>query len=106
VVARAAVFRGLAVVRYAGDVASVINLADPTFEPSGEQLQALAARAFTGVREANERGLERMRAEITRQREMVLRSLGEVRPDAPRRADTIREARAPRDRRPERRRKD
>lgn len=41
-----------------------INLADPSFEPSGEQLQALSKRAFAGVREAHEHVLARLRAEI------------------------------------------
>ena len=41
-----------------------INLSDPSFEPTGEQLQGLSARAFAGVRAANERALARIHAEI------------------------------------------
>jgi 4'-phosphopantetheinyl transferase EntD len=41
-----------------------INLADPSFEPTDEQLEGLSKRAFAGVREAHERAMARMRAEI------------------------------------------
>jgi hypothetical protein len=52
-----------------------INLSDPAFEPSGEQLQALASRAFAGVRVAREQSQERLRAEIARRRKLVLEAL-------------------------------
>ncbi len=53
-----------------------INLADPSFEPSGEQLQALSKQAFAGVREAHERVLERMRREIAIARAEAIARLG------------------------------
>ena len=43
---------------------SPINLADPDFEPSDEDLTGLMTRAFAGVREAKERNLVDMRARI------------------------------------------
>lgn len=43
-----------------------INLADPDFEPSDEDLKGLMTRAFAGVREARERNLIEMRARIAR----------------------------------------
>jgi hypothetical protein len=55
-----------------------VNLADPAFEPSGEQLQSLAGRAFAGVREAREASMERLRLAIARERERVLVSLRET----------------------------
>ncbi|MHB8416602.1 MAG: hypothetical protein ACYDCL_00900 [Myxococcales bacterium] len=55
-----------------------IDLADPTFEPSGRELQELSHRAFAGVAEANERRLERLRAEIHKAREAALRRLDEA----------------------------
>lgn len=45
---------------------SPINLADPDFEPSDDQLKGLMTRAFAGVREARERNLVEMRARIAR----------------------------------------
>ena len=53
-----------------------IDLSNPEFEPTGEQLQGLARRAFAGVREANERRLQRLREEIAKAREEALRSFG------------------------------
>ena len=43
-----------------------INLADPDFEPSDDELKGLMTRAFAGVREAKERNLVEMRARIAR----------------------------------------
>lgn len=54
-----------------------VNLADPTFEPTDEQLQGLATRAFAGVGAAHERALVRLRAEIAELREKALRALDE-----------------------------
>jgi hypothetical protein len=51
------------------------DLSDPSCEPSGEELQALAARAFAGVGAQHVKSLEELRLEIARQRELVLRSL-------------------------------
>jgi hypothetical protein len=56
-------------------MAEHIDLADPSFEPSGEQLQELASRAFSGVREAREKSLAAFHADIARQRRIVLESL-------------------------------
>ncbi len=43
-----------------------INLADPDFEPSDDELKGLMTRAFAGVGEAKERSLVEMRARIAR----------------------------------------
>lgn len=51
------------------------DLADPSFEPSGVELQELASRAFSDVRGAHERSLERLRAQIAAERERVLAAL-------------------------------
>lgn len=59
-------------------MADPINLADPAFEPSGEQLQGLASRACAGVRAAREARQERIRLQIARQREIALQHLAEV----------------------------
>ena len=58
-------------------MADRIDLSDPSFEPSDEQLIGLATRAFAGVKEANERSLERLRLEIAREREKALQRLRE-----------------------------
>lgn len=42
-----------------------INLADPDFEPSDDELKGLMTRAFAGIREARERNLAEMRAHLT-----------------------------------------
>jgi len=47
-------------------MAAHVNLADPDFEPSDEELRGLMSRAFAGVREAKERNLAEMRARIER----------------------------------------
>lgn len=49
-----------------------INLADPDFEPSGEQLQALSHSAFAGVAERNAEAAARMTAAIAARRQQVL----------------------------------
>ncbi len=41
-----------------------INLADPNFEPTDEQLIDLSKRAFAGVKARHESALARLRAEI------------------------------------------
>ncbi len=51
------------------------DLSDPSFEPSGEELQALATRAFADVKKNHERTLERVRAEIAAERVRVLAAL-------------------------------
>ena len=45
---------------------SPINLADPDFEPSDDELRGLMARAFAGVGAANARNLVEMRARIAK----------------------------------------
>jgi hypothetical protein len=49
-----------------------INLADPSFEPTDEQLQDLSRRAFAGVAEANAEALVRLRAQINAARQEAL----------------------------------
>lgn len=56
-------------------MANAINLADPEFEPSDEQLRDLSTRAFAGVREAHELALQKLRTDITAARGDALRSL-------------------------------
>jgi hypothetical protein len=56
-------------------VMSAINLADPAFEPTDEQLVGLSTRAFAGVRAAHERSMARLRAEIAVARDEALKSL-------------------------------
>jgi hypothetical protein len=53
-----------------------INLADPAFEPTDEQLAGLMSRAFAGVRPAHERAMARLRADIAVARDEALRALG------------------------------
>jgi hypothetical protein len=45
-------------------MSDAINLADPSFEPTDEQLAGLMSRAFAGVTAAHEQALVRLRAEI------------------------------------------
>jgi hypothetical protein len=52
-----------------------IDLADPDFEPTDEQLEGLMKRAFAGVGAAHEAALARIRAEIATARAEVLRAL-------------------------------
>jgi hypothetical protein len=54
-----------------------INLADPAFEPTDEQLQELSAQAFAGVAAAHEAALAKMRAEIATAQEQALEDLEE-----------------------------
>ncbi len=50
-----------------------INLADPDFEPTDEQLTELSKRAFAGVKERHQAVLARLRAEIATRSAQVLR---------------------------------
>jgi hypothetical protein len=52
-----------------------VNLADPDVEPSDAELEGLVRRAFSGVRQAHEQSLLRLREDIARRRAEVLRSL-------------------------------
>ena len=56
-------------------MAGPINLADPSFEPTDEQLQELSKRAFAGVAAAHARSLARLRAQIAAARQEALRAL-------------------------------
>jgi hypothetical protein len=68
---------------YRSPMTQPINLADPDFEPTDAQLAELSQRAFSGVRDANRAALEKLRAEIARERERVLRRLREAREQEP-----------------------
>jgi len=52
-----------------------VNLADPEFEPTDEELIELAHRAFAGVAKANEATQAKLRADIAALREESLRRL-------------------------------
>jgi hypothetical protein len=52
-----------------------INLADPAFEPTDEQLRDLSRRAFAGVAAAHARSLEKLRAQISAARIEALQAL-------------------------------
>jgi hypothetical protein len=58
-------------------MADVINLADPAFEPSDEQLIGLSSRAFAGVAAAHERALAKLRVEIETLRARAMHALDE-----------------------------
>ncbi len=45
-------------------VSAPINLSDPSFEPSDEDLVGLSVRAFAGVRAAHERSMAKLSAEF------------------------------------------
>ena len=53
------------------------NLADPSFEPTDEQLQELSKRAFAHLADARREVDARLREEIARLSEQVLRRLHE-----------------------------
>ena len=56
-------------------LSDVINLADPDFEPSDAQLIGLSARAFAGIREANERTRRDLRTKVEKARAEALAAL-------------------------------
>ena len=56
-------------------MSDVINLADPEFEPTDAQLIGLSTRAFAGVREAHERQLAELRAQVAAARTAALAAL-------------------------------
>jgi hypothetical protein len=58
-------------------VSGTINLADPAFEPSDEDLVGLSVRAFAHVRAENDERLRKLREDIAVRREAVLRRLRE-----------------------------
>jgi hypothetical protein len=60
---------------YSSNVPERINLADPAFEPTDEELMGLSVRAFAGVAAAHRAALERLRADIAAAREQALHAL-------------------------------
>jgi len=52
-----------------------INLADPAFEPTDEQLQDLSRRAFAGVAAAHAKSLVELRVRIAEARREALEAL-------------------------------
>jgi hypothetical protein len=52
------------------------NLADPSYEPSDEELIGLAKRAFAGLKEADRARQEKLRSDIARERELAFARLG------------------------------
>jgi hypothetical protein len=58
-------------------VSERINLADPNFEPTDEQLMGLSARAFAGVAQAREHALAKLRTAISVARVQALRDYEE-----------------------------
>jgi hypothetical protein len=56
-------------------VTASINLSDPAFEPTDEQLTGLSSRAFAGVRAAHQRALAKLREQIAAARDEALRAL-------------------------------
>ena len=61
--------------RYAFGMAERINLADPTFEPTDEQLQELSRRAFAHVPAQNAAAAARLRARIAEGRATLMKEL-------------------------------
>ena len=59
-------------------MADRVDLADPTFEPSDEDLIELSHQAFSEVPARNRESLRRLNEEIERTRAEVLRRLGET----------------------------
>lgn len=55
---------------------AVVNLADPSFEPTDEQLTELSSRAFADVKQKHERSLRAMRIAIAAGRAELLKRLG------------------------------
>ena len=56
---------------------AVVNLADPSVEPTDAQLQELSASAFAGVGAAHAASLVRLRVAIAAARAEALRALDE-----------------------------
>jgi hypothetical protein len=56
-------------------VADAINLADPDFEPTDEQLIGLSKRAFAGVTAKYETAFAKLRAEIDVMRAQAMKDL-------------------------------
>jgi hypothetical protein len=60
---------------YVWTMGDSINLSDPDFEPTDEQLIGLSKRAFAGVTAKHETALAKLRAEIELARVKVLKDL-------------------------------
>jgi hypothetical protein len=54
------------------------NLADPSYEPSDEELQELSHAAFADVGARHDAALARLRAEIQKLRAAALQQFGEM----------------------------
>jgi hypothetical protein len=52
-----------------------IDLSDPSFEPSDEQLEGLSKRAFAGVAASHAAALARLRADVAEARKATLIAL-------------------------------
>ena len=50
------------------EVLAKANFADPDFEPTDEQLEALMTEAFAGVKTANDKALQELRRQIAEAR--------------------------------------
>ncbi len=57
---------------------SVVDLGNPQSEPTDEELTALSARAFEGVRASHEAVLRRLRGRIAEERAAALLALAEA----------------------------
>ncbi|NJK44770.1 MAG: hypothetical protein HC933_11215 [Pleurocapsa sp. SU_196_0] len=60
-------------------MAEKINLADPEFEPTDEQLVRLSKQAFSGIKAATEEHRKQLRARIAMARAEAFRQLNEYR---------------------------
>ena len=58
------------------EMSETIDLSNPDFEPTDEQLGQLASRAFAGGREKHEQSMRSLRARIAEEREAVLARFG------------------------------
>jgi 4'-phosphopantetheinyl transferase EntD len=58
-----------------------IDLADPDFEPTDEQLQELSHRAFAGIKQARAESRAKLRAEIAAARVVARTALAARRPE-------------------------
>ncbi|KAB2903388.1 MAG: hypothetical protein F9K40_07190 [Kofleriaceae bacterium] len=56
-----------------------VNLADPDFEPTDEQLQTLSKRAFADVARQHADALQRLEAAIAERRKAVLERVQRLR---------------------------
>ena len=55
-----------------------VNFADPDYEPTDEDLEALMKEAFAGIREAREESLREMQARIAEAQAELRRRLPEM----------------------------